>query len=116
MSRTHHYALLVLTVAALAVGQVLFKLAATAMQPGRGWQEWLFNRHLVLALFVYALATGVWILLLREVPLSVAYPFAALAFVFVPVLAHFTLAEPLRWQTMLGAAIIFVGVWVSGLE
>jgi drug/metabolite transporter (DMT)-like permease len=116
MSRSHHYVLLVLTVAALAVGQVLFKLAATAMRSGTNWQQWLFNRHLILALFVYAAATGLWIALLREVPLSVAYPFAALAFVFVPVLAHFTLAEPLRWQTMLGAAIIFAGVWVSGLE
>lgn len=116
MTRPHHYLLLVLTVAALAVGQVLFKLAAAAMQGGRPWQEWIFNRHLVLALVVYAAATGVWIALLREVPLATAYPFAALAFFFVPVLAHFTLAEPLRWQTLAGAAIIFVGVWVSGLE
>ncbi|MBC5764755.1 EamA family transporter [Ramlibacter albus] len=116
MARPHHYLLLVLTVAALAVGQVLFKLAAGAMQPGRAWHEWIFNRHLVAALFVYAAATGMWIALLREVPLSAAYPFAALAFFFVPVLAHFTVGEPLRWQTLAGAAIIFVGVWVSGLE
>ena len=40
MSRSHHYVLLVLTVAALAVGQVLFKLAAGAMQGAR-WQDWL---------------------------------------------------------------------------
>lgn len=115
MNRTH-YLLLVLTVAALAVGQVLFKLAAGAMKTGRSWQEWVFNTHLLLALVVYAGATAAWVALLRVVPLSSAYPFVALAFFFVPVLAHFTLNEPVRWQTMAGAAIIFLGVWVSGLE
>ncbi|HVZ46408.1 MAG TPA: EamA family transporter [Ramlibacter sp.] len=114
MSRTQ-YALLVLTVASLAAGQVLFKLAAVSMQ-GRGWQQWVFNPHLVVALAVYAAATVMWIALLRQVPLAVAYPFVALAFFFVPVLAHFTLGEPLRWQTFAGAAIIFAGVWVSSLE
>ena len=108
--------LLVLTVAALSVGQVLFKLAAGGMREGGSWQDWLLNRHLVLALIVYAGDTALWIALLRQVPLSVAYPFAALAFFFVPLLAHFGLGEPLRWQTLAGAAIIFVGVWVSGLE
>jgi drug/metabolite transporter (DMT)-like permease len=115
MNRTH-YLLLVLTVAALAVGQVLFKLAATSMKAGQSWQQWVFNAHLVLALVVYAGATVAWVALLRVVPLSAAYPFVALAFFFVPVLAHFTLGEPVRWQMMAGAAIIFVGVWVSGLE
>jgi drug/metabolite transporter (DMT)-like permease len=111
-----HFLLLVLTVAALSIGQVLFKLAAGGMRAGGTWHQWLLNRHLLLALVVYAAATGLWIALLRQVPLSMAYPFAALAFFFVPVLAHFTLGEALRWQTFAGAAIIFVGVWVSGLE
>ncbi|MGE4239886.1 EamA family transporter [Ramlibacter sp.] len=108
--------LLVLTVAALSVGQMLFKLAAGGMRPGGAWHEWLLNKHLFLALVVYAGATALWIALLRQVPLSVAYPFAALAFFFVPVLAYFGLGEPLRWQTFAGAAIISAGVWVSGLE
>jgi drug/metabolite transporter (DMT)-like permease len=34
----------------------------------------------------------------------------------VPLMAHWVLGEPLRWQTLAGAAVIFAGVWISGLE
>ena len=106
-----------MTVLALSGGQILFKLAARDMREGEPLvQQVLLNFWLYVALAVYGFATIFWIVLLRQVPLSVAYPFAALAFFFVPVLAHFGLGEPVRWQTFAGAAIIFVGVWVSGLE
>ena len=54
-----------------------------------------------------------WLLVLRKVPLNLAYPFVALAFIFVPVLGHYLLGEPLRLQSLLGAALIGLGVWVS---
>jgi drug/metabolite transporter (DMT)-like permease len=62
------------------------------------------------------LATGLWVALLREVPLSVAYPFVALAFFLVPLMGHWVLGEALRWQTLAGAAVIVAGVWVCTLE
>lgn len=108
--------LLALNVASLAMGQILFKLAASAMKSGNWVADWLLNWHLMIALVVYAFATGLWVLLLRSVPLSVAYPFVALAFFIVPVVAHFVLGEPLRWQTLAGAAVIVAGVWISNLE
>ncbi len=109
--------LLALNVLALSIGQVLFKLAARGLDGTEPLlQQVIFNKYLVAALVVYGLATGLWVALLRQVPLHVAYPFVALAFFFVPVMAHWVLDEPLRWQTLAGAAVIFVGVWVSGLE
>ncbi len=109
--------LLALNVLALSVGQVLFKLAARGLDGTEPLlRQVLLNKYLVAALVVYGLATGLWVALLRQVPLHVAYPFVALAFFFVPVMAHWVLDEPLRWQTLAGAAVIFVGVWVSGLE
>jgi drug/metabolite transporter (DMT)-like permease len=74
------------------------------------------NKYLFAALVVYALATGLWVALLREVPLSVAYPFVALAFFLVPLMGHWVLGETLRWQTLAGAAVIVAGVWVCTLE
>jgi drug/metabolite transporter (DMT)-like permease len=108
--------LLVLNVASLALGQILFKLAASAMKSVNWVSDWVLNWHLMVALVVYAAATALWVVLLRSVPLAVAYPFVALAFVIVPVVAHFVLGEPLRWQTMLGAAVIVAGVWITSLE
>ncbi|MBI2769640.1 MAG: EamA family transporter [Burkholderiales bacterium] len=74
------------------------------------------NKYLIAAVLVYGVATALWVSLLREMPLTVAYPFAALAFFFVPVMGHLLLDEPLRWQTLLGAAVISAGVWISSLE
>ena len=104
----------VLTVLGLSLGQILFKLAARDMRESEPLaQQVLQNTWLYVALAVYGLATVVWVALLRQVPLQLAYPFVALAFFFVPILAHWFLGEALRWQSFLGAAFILAGVWIS---
>lgn len=105
---------LTFTVLALSAGQILFKLAARDMRTGEPLvQQVFFNVWLYAALAVYGFATIAWIALLRHVALQMAYPFVALAFVFVPLLAHWVLNETLRWQSFAGAAFILLGVWVS---
>lgn len=109
-----HLIFTTLTVLALSIGQILFKLAARGFSSEAGlMQQFTGNPFLWSALLVYGLATGLWIALLRQLPLNVAYPFAALAFFFVPLLGHWFLDEPLRWQNMLGALVIMLGVWIS---
>lgn len=105
---------ILLTTLALSVGQVLFKAAAGTFQlsPDRLYEN-LTNVSLLIALAVYAFATVMWLLVLKMTPLRVAYPFAALAFFFVPVLAHYFLGEDIRWNTFAGAGLIALGVWVS---
>jgi undecaprenyl phosphate-alpha-L-ara4N flippase subunit ArnE len=107
-----------LTVLAMAVGQVLFKLAAGSMLGGDSLlTQLLYNKYLWLAMVVYFSATVLWVALLRHIPLHLAYPFVAFAFFFVPVLGHWFLNEPMRWQSLLGAVVIALGVWISvGLE
>ena len=104
---------LVLTVLALSVGQVLFKLAALQMKTTQSLLQVVLNPYLASALVVYGLATAFWVALLRQVPLHSAYPFVALAFFFVPLMGHWVLDEPLRWQTLVGALVISAGVWIS---
>ena len=106
--------LLILTVAGLSAGQVLFKIAATRMDEKLPLlQQWLLNGPMIIALVVYGLATVCWINVLKQVPLRMAYPFVALAFFMVPRLSHWLLGEDLSWRTILGAGIIGLGVWVS---
>jgi len=95
-----HFGLIILTVLALAVGQVLFKLAAADLRltlPER-WAS-LLSVKLIVALLVYAVATIMWLLVLNQLPLRIAYPFVGLAFLIVPVLAHYVLAEELPWNS-----------------
>jgi len=102
------------TVVAISAGQVLFKLAAGSLSLTEGWTlATLLQPKLVVALVVYVLATILWLAVLRITPLKVAYPFAGLAFVIVPVLAHYVLNEPLGANVFVGAGLILAGIWVS---
>src|SRR5690349_18067177 len=100
----------------LAVGQVLFKIAAGTWRV-EGWSLATLRNFLsppmLVALAVYAVATFAWVLVLRHVPLGAAYPLFSLPFVVTPVLAHVVLGEPLALRTLVGASIIVVGVVVA---
>lgn len=106
--------LILFTVFLLSVGQILFKLASNeiVLTPAELLPS-LWNFKLIVAFTVYSVATILWLIALKGVPLRVAYPFAALAFFIVPTLAHFLLGEALGWNTYLGASIIALGVIVS---
>jgi drug/metabolite transporter (DMT)-like permease len=108
--------LTLLCVALLAVGQMLFKSAAGQWRvDGWSWSSvsTLFSPSFVAAMALYAGVTILWLAVLRVVPLSIAFPIFALSFIFVPVLAHFVWGEPLTLRTLLGGAIIVIGVIIS---
>jgi undecaprenyl phosphate-alpha-L-ara4N flippase subunit ArnE len=98
------------TIALLACGQVLFKVAAASVQPA-DWRTWL-SPALIAALALYGVGTIAWLLVLARIPLSVAFPFYGLSFVFVPVLAWSLLREPVRMSTIAGSLLIIAGVIV----
>jgi undecaprenyl phosphate-alpha-L-ara4N flippase subunit ArnE len=106
--------LILFTVFLLSAGQILFKLASEdIILTSAGIFPSLMSLKLVIAFAVYAVATLLWLISLKGVPLRVAYPFAAMAFFIVPTLAHFFLGETLGWNTYVGAGIIALGVVVS---
>lgn len=108
------FALLLATIALLAVGQVLFKQAAAGLDLRdpltlvTGWT--------LAALCIYAVATLAWMVVLSRVPLTVAFPFYGLTFIAVPLLAAIFLGEPLTARRVLGGAIILVGIAISVRE
>lgn len=107
--------LTVLTVLLLSIGQVLFKYASGKIDiEGKGiFAGLLLNPAFIIAIAVYAVATISWLFVLKAIPLRVAYPFAALAFVMVPIFASIFLGETLRFTTFAGAAVIIIGVYIS---
>jgi drug/metabolite transporter (DMT)-like permease len=108
------FVFIILTVMALSAGQILFKMAASSFEfSAAGLIGGLLNIKLLIALFVYFIATIMWLFVLKSTPLRVAYPFFALAFIVVPILAHYLLGEVISWNTFAGAGLIAIGVWVS---
>lgn len=105
---------IVLTIIALSVGQILFKLASESFDFSvSGVINSLSNATLIIAFVVYFSATFMWLLVLKSTPLRMAYPFVALAFFIVPILSYFFLGERINWNTFAGAILIAIGVWIS---
>ena len=103
------------TVLGIAAGQVLFKLgalASNAAPEGASLLVRYLNGYLVAAFAVYVIATVAWIYVLKTVPLNFAYPFMALAFVVVPLVAHFFVGEPLAWNHLVGGLVIGAGILI----
>lgn len=104
-------ALILITVASLAAGQICFKLAAPAFINFS--LRSLFDPLFVSAVVIYAISTVLWVIALSRVPLTIAYPFVALSYIIVPLLARLFLGEPLSLKVFLGAATIIIGVLIS---
>lgn len=108
--------LTLLCVLLIAVGQLLFKAAAGQWKID-GW-SWatvagFLSPVMLTALAVYGFATLLWVYVLRTVPLSAAYALFSLAFLIVPLLSWFVLGERIGANTLIGGAIIVVGVIVA---
>ena len=117
MISVQQFFLITITVLSMSVGQVLFKVASSKLALNHsGFIRSLLNPTVITALVVYAIATIMWLLVLKQTPLQIAYPFAALAFVFVPFLAYYLLHEPMPWSTLAGALVICLGFSISSLR
>ncbi len=109
-------ALVFTCVLALAAGQLLFKLSARTLAGTDGASGLLrlaYEPYFLLSLAVYGSATVLWVWLLKELPLTVAYPFFALSFVFVPLISLFFLGEQVSLRYWAGIAMIMAGIYVT---
>lgn len=106
---------ILVVVAGIAGGQVLFKLSGQQMAAG-GFFKAFFNPYFFSALVVYGLCTLLWVYLLRDIPLGRAYPVVSLTFLIVPVLSWALLGEPLGKFVFFGGALIVGGVYLMTFQ
>ncbi|MDH5527495.1 MAG: EamA family transporter [Nitrospirota bacterium] len=105
-----------LCVAALAAGQVLFKLSArhvAGAQDISGLLQLALYPWFLLSLVLYGGATLLWVWILRKVPLTAAYPFFALTFLLVPLVGVLFLGERVDMHYWLGVGLIMGGIWIT---
>jgi drug/metabolite transporter (DMT)-like permease len=106
--------LILCTVILLSIGQIVFKLAAADVVLDRSeFLYSLFSLKSIAGFAVYTAASVLWIISIKDLELSIAYPFAALAFLIVPILSYFILDESVSWNTFAGGAFIILGVIIS---
>lgn len=107
-------ALLVLVVCGISVGQLFFKAAAMRASAAPGSFAISLSKDYVflIALCVYAVSTFLWVYVLSNTKLSIAYPFMAVSFVTTPLLASKLFSETLDRRYWIGLAVIIAGILI----
>ena len=113
------FALIMVCVALSTLSQLLMKIgvSGTALQAqfAQGLRpELLFalarSGEIVTGVALYAVAAGLWLLVLSQADLSLAYPFIGLGFILIMLLSWLVLNENLNGDRVLGTILISVGV------
>lgn len=111
--KASHIAMLIGYAVGMAVGQLMFK-AASEVSRTTGGNRFLWalmtNGWFLAAVSLYAALTVLWVWILTVVPLSRAYPFVVLSFVFTPLGAALFFGESLTVEYGIGISVILVGL------
>ena len=73
----------------------------------------LKNGNLLLAIFLYLGSLISWSFVLKNIPLSKAYPAIGIVFITVPILSKLVLGEIVSLKTYIGSAIVAAGVAIA---
>lgn len=111
----YNYILLLASVLIIATGQVIFKFAAINLREAGSIFNFIsinaFSIMLVMiALCLYLISTVAWVHALRVIPLSVAYPFNALAFLIIPLVSTFLFNETLPRFFLVSLILVWTGI------
>ncbi len=101
-----YYVALGLSVVIGIGGQMLLKAGADA--PSFVGQ--LFRPSTMIGLVLYAVAAFLYIVALRMIPVSVAFPSVSLSYAIVALLGHLLFKEPFGWKHFGGIVLIMGGV------
>ena len=72
--------------------------------------------YFFIAILIYASATFFWLFILQKIPLSLAYPFTAMAMVIIPILSMLLFNEKLDINYWFGACLIVLGILVISIK
>lgn len=72
--------------------------------------SFLFSPFVILGLGLYGVGTILWLFALKQMDLSLAYPFVGMSFIMVFALGVFILGEPFNTQRLIGTGIIIIGL------
>jgi multidrug transporter EmrE-like cation transporter len=107
---------LLIFIACLSTGQLLFKTSAAKISPGGVPYGLLVDPVFYVALTLYGGTTVLWIWILTRMPLSVAYPWVAGTMIVVPILSNLVFGESLSARFWTGCALVVAGIVVINVR
>jgi small multidrug resistance pump len=103
---TIYYVALALGIVTGIGGQILLKTGASAPD----FVSQLLRPSTLCGLALYGSAAFLYIVALRKIPVSVAFPSVSLSYAIVAVLGHFLFGEPFGIKQVAGIVLIVGGV------
>jgi undecaprenyl phosphate-alpha-L-ara4N flippase subunit ArnE len=91
------------------LGQLLLK---TGAERADGIVSQFLNPFTVAGLGAYGVGAIAYIIAIKKIPISIAFPSVALSYVLVAIAAHVLWQEALGWQQVAGIALIASGILV----
>lgn len=112
------FALVFASVSLSAVAQTAFKMGVARAETAADAAIWakavsmVFSPLVLLGLTLYGVGTLLWLFALRQLDLSLAYPFVAMSFVMVAGSGMLFLGEPVQPTRLIGLGLIILGLLV----
>lgn len=97
------------------VGQYFLKIASTSININDLYSV-LLNVNLIIGLGFYGISTIFYLVALRAIPLSIAYPVLSLGYVFILLIGRFLLNENISNYQYFGVLLILAGVCFVALK
>jgi drug/metabolite transporter (DMT)-like permease len=92
-----------------AIAQLFFKSFSLSKIGSENIFLYLLNYKLILGFSLYFLSAALYIIALKKIDLSVAYPTVSLSYIFVILLSYFIFGEELTNYKILGSILILLG-------
>ena len=103
------YLWLALAIVLGVAGQVVLKTGSSTA--GSVWAQFT-SPWTIVGFGIYFAAALTYIVAIRRIPVSLAYPSVSLSYGILAVLAHVLWNEPLNWQHAAGILLIMSGIFV----
>lgn len=113
------YGVAIISIILGSVGQFILKLAAGELKTGSGILRFglsMINLKMMLAIACFVISMLMWVMVLRKLELSIAYPMISMGYVFVMFLSYYFLQEQLYLTKVLGTGLIVAGVIVLNIR
>ncbi len=112
------FAVVFASVSLSALAQTVFKIGVSRVEVASSASllskaiAFVFSPYVLLGLSLYAVGTVLWLFALRQLDLSLAYPFVAMSFVMVTASGVFFLGETVSVTRLVGLCFVILGLIV----
>lgn len=105
-----HILLLFTSIFIAIIAQLFFKAFSLSRPVDDSVYLYLFNYKLIVGFALYFISAILYIVSLKKIELSIAYPTISISYIFIIILSHFIFGEPLNTYKVSGGILIAIGV------